>query len=577
MAPSFRRVLVALVAIVVHAPGLGAQAPSSIAPRAAAGLESISAADLKRHLFEIASDAYEGRLTATPGHERAVAYVAKHFADLGLEPYGEPGDDGKRSFLQGYDVTLMGVSPKSVLSSADGKRLHDFGAWFLPARRRNAENELELTLDAPLELVGRLKRGALEGRDLSGVIPVAIIDLDSSRDDRMTVMDAMMQGPQRELGYVRSAAAQFASAGAPAGIVLTGRFNLAFKVAANMTGMYPSKPLVNLGNRPGAGAMGLMAPSPRIPILVLDGADAEKVLAAIGGDAEKALARGGAAAGNAGAGNGNGAPEGDGAPAAPRMVSKERFTLHVGVTVETKKALNVVGLLRGRDPALAAEAILYSAHSDHVGMGPDGQAFNGADDDGSGTVSLLELAEAFARLPEAERPRRSVLFVSVSGEELGLWGSAHYAKNPTWPIDQTIANINIDMIGRSTEAVPETMIAVTPTFRHREYSTLAREAAAIAKEFGLELGNGDRFYERSDHYNFARRGVPVVFFCDDEHADYHLPTDDPEKIEYEKMERVVRLAYRLGFRTADRDGRPERLGKKSSFEDPSGTAPGDGK
>jgi Zn-dependent M28 family amino/carboxypeptidase len=231
-------------------------------------------------------------------------------------------------------------------------------------------------------------------------------------------------------------------------------------------------------------------------------------------------------------------------------------------------APNVVAVLQGTDPKWRHEAIVFSAHNDHVGMGPGGVVFNGADDNGSGTASLLELAQAFSSLKANERPKRSVVFLSVSGEELGLWGSEAWAEKADWPIKNIVANINIDMIGRSTDKVPATSIALTPTFRHRAYSTLAQEAAFLGQALDLQLENGDRFYSRSDHYNFAKRDIPVVFFCDDEHIDYHMPSDTPDKLEFDKMERVVRLAFLLGYRNLGRPERPSVLGKRESWGNP---------
>ena len=243
--------------------------------------------------------------------------------------------------------------------------------------------------------------------------------------------------------------------------------------------------------------------------------------------------------------------------------SKKEFRLAFTTKVVKAQARNVVAKLEGSSKK--EEALVYSAHMDHVGRAADGGVFNGADDNGSGTSTLLELAEAYASLEKEDRPARSVIFLSVSGEELGLWGSDHYAKNPTWPLDKIIANINIDMVGRSTEDVPKTAISVTPTHTHARYSSLAREAAFLGQAFDLAMRNGDRFYTRSDHYNFAKNGIPVVFFCDDEHFDYHMPSDTPDKIEVEKVARVGQLAFLLGYRTLNAEELPSELGGQADW------------
>ncbi len=124
----------------------------------------------------------------------------------------------------------------------------------------------------------------------------------------------------------------------------------------------------------------------------------------------------------------------------------------------------------------------------------------------------------------------------------------------------------MDMLGRSTKKVTEHQVALTPTFKHRSFNTLARETAWLGKAFDLEMVDGDRFYGRSDHFNFARKRIPVVFFCDDEHPDYHMVTDTPDKLEFGKIERISRLAFLLGYRWGLRKAVPEKLGAKGSWE-----------
>ncbi|HSR16240.1 MAG TPA: M20/M25/M40 family metallo-hydrolase [Gemmatimonadales bacterium] len=232
-------------------------------------------------------------------------------------------------------------------------------------------------------------------------------------------------------------------------------------------------------------------------------------------------------------------------------------------TVREDSAPNTVGILEGTDPALRDEYVVYSAHMDHIGTAGQGSGqcralgadsiCNGADDDASGTVGLLEIAEAFAS-PGA-RPRRSLVFVTVSGEEKGLWGSAHFAEHPPVPIDRMVANINADMIGRNWR---DTIVVIG-----REHSDLGTTLARVSEQHP-ELGMtaiDDRwpqqgFYTRSDHFNFARRGVPVLFFFNGTHDDYHRAGDAPEKIDGEKLARIARLMYYLGNDVGNRTARP---------------------
>jgi Zn-dependent M28 family amino/carboxypeptidase len=201
---------------------------------------------------------------------------------------------------------------------------------------------------------------------------------------------------------------------------------------------------------------------------------------------------------------------------------------------------NVCGLWPGSDPALAEETILVTAHYDHVGV-INGEIYNGADDNGSGTCGLMAIAEA---LTKAGPMRRSVMLMWVSGEEKGLWGSKAWTENPFLPGDhKPICDINIDMIGRNA---PEKLL-VTPTKdRPKDYNGLTRLAERLAPLEGFPtLGSADEYYTRSDHYNFAKMGLPVTFLFDDVHEDYHRPTDDVDKIDYDKIRRVVRLVVRM--------------------------------
>ncbi len=224
-------------------------------------------------------------------------------------------------------------------------------------------------------------------------------------------------------------------------------------------------------------------------------------------------------------------------------------------TMRADSAMNVIGWLEGSDPALRDEYVVFTAHMDHVGTGRpvNGDSiYNGADDDASGTAGIVELAQAFAT---GARPRRSLVFMTVSGEEKGLLGSEWYSEHPLFPLEKTVANLNMDMIGRNWT---DTIVAIG-----KEESSLGAMADRIVAEhpeLGLEVVDDmwpeERFYFRSDHYNFARRGVPILFFFNGVHADYHRPSDEPEKIDSEKAARIVRLVYLLGLEIANADEPP---------------------
>jgi hypothetical protein len=218
---------------------------------------------------------------------------------------------------------------------------------------------------------------------------------------------------------------------------------------------------------------------------------------------------------------------------------------------------NVVAVIRGSDPVLRDEYVVLTAHLDHVGVGRpvNGDSiYNGADDNASGTAALMEIAEAM--VASGTRPARSVMFLHVSGEELGLLGSRWFSDNPTVPIGQIVANINADMIGRNA---PDTIVVIG-----KDYSTLGRtvnEVAARHPELGLTVSDDiwpqERFFFRSDHFNFARKEIPALFFFSGVHEDYHRPSDTVDKLDTDKVARVAQIIYHTTLAIANDPNRPE--------------------
>jgi Zn-dependent M28 family amino/carboxypeptidase len=229
--------------------------------------------------------------------------------------------------------------------------------------------------------------------------------------------------------------------------------------------------------------------------------------------------------------------------------------------VQTISASNVLGVIEGTDKK--DELVVISAHYDHIGV-VNGKINPGADDDGSGTVGMLELAEAFAKAKAAGKgPRRSIVFLAVSGEEKGLWGSEYYSKHPVYPLEKTSIDINIDMIGRKDNNLnsADSNNHVYLIGDDKLSSELPRFVDSINKLY-IKLitdrkyndpTDPNRLYYRSDHYNFARKGVPIVFFFDVIHKYYHRPTDTPDKINYDLHEKRTRLVFLLAWEAANRN------------------------
>lgn len=210
------------------------------------------------------------------------------------------------------------------------------------------------------------------------------------------------------------------------------------------------------------------------------------------------------------------------------------------------------------------EIIVISAHYDHVGV-KEGEIYNGADDDGSGTVALLEIAKAFKTAKnEGHGPKRSILFLHVTGEEHGLHGSRYYSENPLFPLANTIANINIDMIGRRDELHKDSnnyIYLIGSDYLSTDLFKICE--AANKKHINLFLdykfndrADSNRFYYRSDHYNFAKNGIPSVFLFNGVHADYHQATDEVDKIEFDALTKRTQLAFAIAWELANREKRP---------------------
>lgn len=226
-----------------------------------------------------------------------------------------------------------------------------------------------------------------------------------------------------------------------------------------------------------------------------------------------------------------------------------------------KDSENVVAFIKGTEKP--DEIIVISAHLDHEGV-KDGEIYNGADDDGSGTVAILEIAEAFKKAADAGKgPKRSVLFLHVTGEEKGLLGSKYYTENPIFPLANTVTNLNIDMIGRVDErhkGEPNYIYLIgsdkLSTELHNISEAMNKKYTNIALDYKYNDENDpNRFYYRSDHYNFAKHNIPIIFYFNGTHEDYHQPTDTPDKINYEMLEKRARLVFHTAWEVANREDR----------------------
>ncbi len=225
---------------------------------------------------------------------------------------------------------------------------------------------------------------------------------------------------------------------------------------------------------------------------------------------------------------------------------------------------NVIGIIEGSDPALKNECVLFTAHYDHLGMNDKGEVFNGADDNGTGTVALLEIAEAFSKMKK--KPKRSIVFAWVTAEEKGLIGSDYYSQHPAFPLEKTLADINLDMVGRSAEKEPAKDAAMEKRLAGpngiyvvsgNQSSELNEISNEVCKSLNLSASDAfsKAFLNRSDYYHFYKNGIPVLGVTTGLHEDYHKVTDELDKIDYNKMMRVSKYCFLVANEVANQKKR----------------------
>jgi hypothetical protein len=492
-----RRLLV--LGLALMAGPLSAQTSTPAAGRAAA---TITAADVARRIGVIADDSMLGRDTPSRGLELTASYVARQFRRFGLRPGGDGG-----GWYQRYPIKRRRFdSERSRVTLAAGG------------------SEAEVRFDRTAHYL----QGTIPGEPLTGPAVLLGGRLDAEAVGRMALRDKIVvyvftpteaAVPSRDPGMQVARAIRL---GAPSAVLLVVNTEPeAF--AARIPRTTTPRATVDLK---------LVSP----PFVEVSEAAVAPVLRAAKVDLAAVRA--------------------DTAPVYRELPSlRVRVELRDSV-LESLTAPNTVGILEGSDPVLRKEYLVYSAHMDHIGITP-GRADsvnNGADDDASGTAGVMELAEAFSR-PGA-RPKRSIIFLTVSGEEKGLWGSRYFSEHPAVPIDRIVADLNIDMIGRNWR---DTIVAIGK--EHSDLGTTLERVNRAHPELRMTAIDDrwpeERFYFRSDHYNFARKGVPILFFFNGVHPDYHQVTDSPDKIDSEKEARILRLLYHLGREIGNAPERPK--------------------
>jgi hypothetical protein len=481
--------------------GLIAAVPASAQSPQVRGSNTITQQDVIRRINIIADDSMMGRDTPSPGLEKTAAYVASEFRRLGLKPGGDSG-----TFFQRYPLALRQI---------------DVASPSLIFQGTNTDIPISFTRDAYI-LFGDPPAEALTG-DLviiGGKIDPEQIPADEVKD-RIVVWPVDFTKPDPDRG--RDVVSRLFSSGAKLLVVISNRDSAAFNSRVS-SGQRKSVSLDVGGHS--AGPLVIEVRERAITDVVPEAAqDFERMR-----NAETIVVQ-----------------------PMPEWSGTLAINQH---NLDATSAPNAIGILEGSDPQLKNEYVVFSAHMDHIGITP-GKADsinNGADDDGSGTVGVLELAEAFSA--RGVRPRRSVIFMTVSGEEKGLWGSRYFSEHPTVPLGQIVADLNIDMIGRNWK---DTIVAIGK--EHSDLGTTLNRVNAAHSELHMTAIDDrwpeENFYSRSDHFNFARKGVPILFFFNGVHPDYHQVTDSPDKIDGEKEARILQLLFYLGQDIANAPERPK--------------------
>ena len=483
----------------------------------------VGADELRRDLMAFADDSMRGRETGTPDADRAARFLVERVERLGLEPAGDS------LYVQRVPLQRESFSGSSTLTVEDSRGVRtlrlgtdvmpviSLGAGVPPTRRTANGSLVFAGYGLPME---KPRRDDLAELDLEGKVVVVVNGAPPSAD---SATRAAMEAETA--------------------------------ISARLARILPQRPAA---------------------VIVLMAGKGEELYRQIAGQLERSVSLLSANAD---------VPESErpipmillgvprvGSPLLPKswpaddrpQALEGRFAANIVQARTTFTGYNVIAVVRGSDPLLSSTYVALGAHYDHVGVVPAVQGdsiANGADDDGSGTVSLLAIARSMQRA--AVKPRRSMIFVWHVGEEKGLLGSSWFVDHPTVPIDSIVAQLNADMIGRTT---PSLLYTVGP--RAAANGQSKRLGAIVDSVNGAQpmpfaidrswdsATHPEHIYERSDHFNYARKGIPIVFFTTGMHDDYHKPSDEPSRIDYEKMSRVARLIRDVALAVGNSARRP---------------------
>ncbi|MFD0861672.1 M28 family peptidase [Sungkyunkwania multivorans] len=476
---------------------------------------TINAQDLSKHLYIYASDEYAGRETGKPGQKKAVEYLKNYYVGLGV-----PAAKGNNDFIQKVPLEMMSVPNASITSPNKNYKIGEDFATFSASKN----GKIDVT---SITFVGY------------GIEDEKYSDYDDVDVDGKIVLIKAGEPKNDDGTYVITGSAETSSwsnirqsFGNRIEIAKSkGAKGLLYYDAANFPLVLQQFKFVSERAKNGGGQMSLKKDGEDFFYFFVNETMAKDIYADI-----------------------------ENTETSQQLQTK--LSIDIANTTEEVSSENVVAFIEGVEKP--NEYVVISAHLDHIGVSADGQINNGADDDGSGTVSVLEIAEAFKKAAaEGNGPKRSVVFLHVTGEEKGLLGSEYYTDNPIFPLEDTVVNLNIDMVGRTDpkrNGGPDYIYLIGSDKLSSELHSLSEDINTKYANLELDYTYNDendpnRFYYRSDHYNFAKNNVPIIFYFNGTHDDYHRPSDTPDKIEYELMVKRAKLIFHTAWEIANRDNR----------------------
>ncbi|MBT8179518.1 MAG: M28 family peptidase [Eudoraea sp.] len=472
--------------------------------------KTITEEELKDHLYTYASDEFEGRETGKPGQKKAVEYIRASYEDLKI-----PAAQANGEYFQKVPLEMAKLPTGAI--TIEGKEFQ-IGKDFLSFTAANGSFEEIVYVGYGIETETYSDYGDM---DVAGKLLLMKFGEPQNQDGTYVLSGSTESSGWSNMSEAVGKRTEIAEAKGAKGILYYDPLNY-----ARYNGYFEYM------QRNKSGRLNI-AQAGEDPALILLGQELADFLMP---DLESATTM--------------------------QAVSKE-ISLKLESANDAVDSENVVAVIKGS--AYPEEYVVISSHLDHIGINSQGQINNGADDDGSGTVAMLEIAEAFKKAAElGAGPKRSVVFLHVTGEEKGLLGSQYYTDvDPIFPLAQTVANLNIDMIGRIDPKREGDRNYVYLIGSDKLSSELHELSENINAEFcGLELDykyndekDPNRFYYRSDHYNFAKNNIPIIFYFSGTHEDYHRPGDTPDKINYDLLSIRTKLVFHTAWELANREQR----------------------